>query len=319
MESDQVDLKGVLLLAYGAPRTLEEVEPFLASVTGGRPLPTPVAAEFRRRYLHIGGRSPLPAIVDALARELERRLGSEGGRWQVAVGTLFWRPSIREAVEALAKRGVARAVAITLVPQYSAASVGRYLARLEEDVAAAGEPFALTAVRSWATHPLLVEAFAGNVRAALDALPSGGTDGVEVVFTAHSVPVAAVLDGDPYESELRATAEAVARRVGIASWRLAYQSAGRGGGVWLGPTVEEIVSELAADGCRRALVVPIHFLADNVEILYDLDVALRERAEALGLRLARSESLNVSPLLVAALADLARRPSQAVDRSGTTG
>ncbi len=301
--------EGVLLLYYGAPRDLAEIEPFLHRVTGGRPLPPPAVEEYRRRYLRIGGRSPLPGIVDALASALKRRLDEQrpGESHRVAVGTLFGSPTIAEAVAELAARPIRRVVAVTLVPQYSPASVGRYAARLEAEVAAAGHPFRPTFVRSWATHPLLVEAFAQRLRAALALLPDSGAS-ASVVFTAHSLPVAAVPEGDPYEAELRATAAAVADRVGVAGWQLAYQSAGRAGGPWIGPSVGEMVERLAATNRAPVVLVPIHFLADNVEILYDLDVVLKERAAALGVRVERVESLNASPLLVAALADVVRRP-----------
>lgn len=294
---------GVLLLAFGAPRRPEEVEPFLAAVTGGRPLPPAVVAEYRGRYLRIGGGSPLPAIIDELAAALERRLASAGFSCRVAVGTLHWRPTLAEGIGELARAGVERAVAITLVPQYSAASVGRYLARLQQEMEAAGRPFPVAVVRSWATHPLLVRAFAQELSAALAVLPAA----TQVVFSAHSVPIAGVAEDDPFEEELRATAAAVAALAGVRQWRLAYQSAG-GGGPWLGPTLAETVETLAASGAQDVLVVPIHFLGDNVEILYDIDIALRERAERFGVRLSRSKSLNASPLLVAALADLAAHP-----------
>ncbi len=296
---------GILLLAYGGPREPAEIEPYLASVTGGRPLPPAVVAEFRERYRLIGGRSPLPAISAELAALLQRRLAADGGRYYVAVGTLHWRPTIAEAVDELAACGVARAVAITLVPQYASSTVGRYLDRLAEAMAAAGHPFPLACVHDWGTHPLLSEAFAEKVAAALAAQPGGRE--TPVVFTAHSLPLALVQADDRFVEGLQATATAVARRVGLADWRLAYQSAGRGGGPWLGPTLAQTVAELAAGGAASVLVVPLHFLADNVEILYDIDVALRAEAAKLGVRLARTESLNTSPLLVAALADLARQ------------
>ncbi len=299
------DLAGVLLLAYGGPREPAEIEPFLASVTGGRPLPPAVVAELRERYLRIGGRSPLPAVTAELATLLERRLLAEGARYRVAVGMLHWRPTIAAAVHELATGGVRRAVAITLVPQYAVGTVGRYLESLDRALAAAGNPFAVAAVESWGAHPLLIEAFAQKVEAALAALPTG--EATSVVFTAHSLPLAMAQADVRFAAELQATAAAVAQRVGLAAWRLAYQSAGRGGGPWLGPSLGETVAELAAGGANSVLVVPLHFLADNVEILYDVDVVQRAEAERLGVRLVRTESLNTSPLLVAALADLAQR------------
>ncbi|MHB1414264.1 MAG: ferrochelatase, partial [Chloroflexota bacterium] len=204
-------------------------------------------------------------------------------------------------VAALAHEGVSRAVAIALVPQYSAASVGRYFAALEEALTAAGRPFPVAVVRSWATHPLLVEAFAEKVQVARAGFTGGEP---RVVFSAHSVPVQALPMGDPYEAELRATAAAVAGQSGIGEWDLAFQSAGRAGGAWYGPSLAQTIDTLAGEGAKQVLVVPIHFLVANLEVLYDLDVEMQERARRLGLHLARTDCLNDSPLLVAALADL---------------
>ncbi|MHB1004131.1 MAG: ferrochelatase [Chloroflexota bacterium] len=296
---------GVLLLAYGGPRRQEEVAAFLAAVTGGRPLPPSLVAEFEARYRRIGGSSPLPAIVDSVAEALRRRLAGEAATYRVAVGHLFTEPSIAAAVEALRRDGIGRAVAVTLVPQYSRASVGRYFERLEREMERAGEPFPATTVRSWATQPRLAEAFARSIDSALDDLSPTERTMAQVLFTAHSIPVTAA-EGDPFEAELRATAAAVAARVGISGWRLAYQSAGRGGGPWLGPSVSDTMSSLAAEGKRTVLVVPIHFLIDNLEVLFDLDVTLREQAQSLGVRLLRTECPNDSPLLVTALAQVVK-------------
>jgi len=301
-----VSPKGVLLLAYGGPREPDEVAPFLAAVTGGRPLPPAFVQEFQERYRLIGGRSPLPALVDALVAALQTRLDAAGD-YAAAWASQFGRPTYAEGIATLSACGVRQAVAAALVPQYSPASVGRYFTRLDQELAAAGSPFAVTPVHSWATHPLLVAAFAERVRASLAGLPPGEGE-PQVIFTAHSLPLAALKDGDPFVAEIAASASAVAAAVGLAAWRIAYQSAGRGGGPWLGPSLEETVDDLARGGRRQVLVVPLHFLVDNVEILYDIDVALRARAERLGLSLARSRSLNTSPLLVEALADLALNP-----------
>jgi ferrochelatase len=305
--SENMSPRGVLLVAFGGPRNLEEVEPFVRAITGGRPMPPVVFEESRRRYGLIGGGSPLPAITEELASSLERRLGADGTPWRVAVGTMYARPSIAEGISGLARGGVGRAVSLVLVPQYSVATVGGYLKRVEEEMSAAGQPFSLATVRSWATHPRLIEAFAEKARAALEALPESERGGVEAVFTAHSLPTSAVPEGDPFVEELRATAGAIADRVGLARWQLAFQSAGRSGGTWFGPSLEEAVAAVAATGRRDVLVAPIHFLADNIEILYDLDIALKQHADRLGVRLLRPESLNTSPLLVEALADQVAR------------
>lgn len=298
---------GVLLLAYGGPRQESEIEPFLRRVTGGRPLPPETLAALKARYDQIGGRSPLPAITEALAAALQSRLNRQGS-FHVVVGNLHAEPSIEEAVLDLARRGVARAVGIVLVPQYSRATVGRYLQQLEEALRAAGQPFPVAMVRRWASHPKLLDAFREKIHQALAALAPEEREGAEVLLTAHSMPVQAVKGDDPFEAEIAASASEIARRAHLARWRVAYQSAGRSGGEWLGPSVAEMVAIVAAEGRKALVVVPIHFLADNVETLYDLDVELRRQAEQVGLRFVRAEALNTSPLLVEALADLAQKP-----------
>lgn len=297
----------MLLLSYGGPRSESEVEPFLRHVTGGRPLSPEMVAEFQARYGRIGGRSPLPEIVDELVVALENRLRS-AGRYRVTVGNLHSSPSLADAIAELQARHVSRVVAIALVPQYSAATVGRYLGELDSALEAAGRPFPVAAVRRWTSHLALVEAFAERLQTALAALDPAERAASEVVFTAHSVPIMAVSGEDPFEAELHTTADGVARRAGIAKWRLAYQSVGRAGGEWFGPSVADALVALAAEGKRAVVVVPIHFLSDNAEILYDLDIELRSKAEELGLRFERAESLNTSPRLVEALADLALDP-----------
>lgn len=301
MMSTEGEARGVLLLSYGGPRGPEEVEPFVRAVLAGRPVPPAVVAEVERRYELIGGHSPLPAVVGALAAALESRLGQP---YRVVVGSLHSRPSISEAVATLAAARPSRAVAVALVPQYSELTVGRYLRRLEQDLEAAGRPFPVVSVRSWATHPLLIRAFAGKLGTALGRLDTVEPAATPVLFTAHSVPSGAIPEGDPYVAELSATAAAVAQQVGALDWRLGFQSAGRSGGSWLGPSVQGVIAELARAGQRQAVVVPVHFLVDNLETLYDLDVALREQAAALGVEIVRVEALNTSPGLVAALADL---------------
>lgn len=296
---------GVLLLAYGGPRNEAELEPFLVAVTGGRELPPQVVAEIRKRYWFIGGHSPLPGIAAELATLLERRL-REAGDYVVRLGMMFSPPTMGEAIKALSDLKVERAVAVVSVPQYSQATIGRYERCLEADLDAAGRPFVPVVVRSWATQRHLVRGLTEKVKAALASLTEDERREVTVVFTAHSVPRSTVPEGDPFEAELTATAAAVAAEVGLSEWRLAYQSAGRGGGGWIGPMVADVLAEEAASGRRIVMVVPIHFLIDNVEILYDLDIALRQKAEALGVRLLRSESLNTSPFLVDALAEVVR-------------
>jgi protoporphyrin/coproporphyrin ferrochelatase len=293
----------VLLMAYGGPGSLDEVEPFLQDVRGGRPTSPHLVAELRARYARIGGRSPIRELTEAQAAAAARLLGE---RFAVYVGMRHWHPYIAEAVARIAAAGHRRVVGIVLAPHYSALSIGVYEARLRE---AAQGRLDLTVVPRWGDEPAFLDAVARRVTRALDRFPAPSA--VRVLFTAHSLPERIRALGDPYPSELEASAAAVAARVGLAEWRLAYQSAGATPEPWLGPDAAAVLRELASQGHRAFLVVPIGFVCDHVEVLYDVDVAYRALAAELGARLERTESLNDDPLLATALAAIARRAAAA--------
>jgi len=288
----------VLLLAYGGPGSLDDVEPYLQDVRGGRPTAPELVAEIKGRYARIGGRSPILERTEAQAQALGRALGPA---WPVYVGMRHWHPFIAETVERMVACGQRRVVAIVLAPHYSALSVGAYEKKLLD---AARGRLELALVRSWGDHPKFLEAVAERVRQALQRFPAPGA--VQVLFTAHSLPERILAAGDPYGDELQASAAQVARLAGVGEWRFAYQSAGATPEPWLGPEAGAVMTELAATR-KNFLIVPIGFVSDHVEVLYDVDVAYRGLAERLGVRLERTDSLNDDPLLVAALADLARR------------
>ena len=288
----------VLLLAYGGPGSLDDVEPYLQDVRGGRPTAPALVAEIKGRYARIGGRSPILERTEAQAQALGRALGPA---WPVYVGMRHWHPFIGETVERMVACGERRVVAIVLAPHYSTLSVGAYEKKLLD---AARGRLDLALVRSWGDHPKFLEAVAERVRQALQRFPAPGA--VQVLFTAHSLPERILAAGDPYADELQASAAQVARLAGVGEWRFAYQSAGATPEPWLGPEAGAVMTELAATR-KNFLIVPIGFVSDHVEVLYDVDVAYRGLAERLGVRLERTDSLNDDPLLVAALADLARR------------
>jgi protoporphyrin/coproporphyrin ferrochelatase len=287
----------VLLMAYGGPGSLDEVEPYLQDVRGGRPTAPELVAEIKGRYARIGGRSPIRERTEAQARALARALGPA---WPVYVGMRHWHPFIAETVDRIVAERGRRVVAIVLAPHYSAMSVGAYEKKLLD---AARGRLDLALVRSWGDHPKFLEAVAERVRQALQRFPAPSA--VQVLFTAHSLPEHILAAGDPYADELRTSATAVARLAGVAEWRFAYQSAGATPDPWLGPEAGAVITELAPTR-KNFLIVPIGFVSDHVEVLYDVDIAYRGLAERLGVRLERTDSLNDDPLLVAALADLAR-------------
>jgi ferrochelatase len=285
---------GVLLMAYGTPATPDDVEAYYTHVRRGRP-PTPEQlTDLQRRYGAIGGTSPLLARTQAQARGVQVALDG-AGQFRVELGMKHAPPFIEDAVGRLVVAGCARAVGVVLAPHYSRLSVGEYEARAD---AAAGDLLDLAMVRSWHESPPYIDALTERVRAALASLP----DPTEVVFTAHSLPTRILEDGDPYPDQLRATAEAVAARVGVERWRVAWQSAGRTPEPWIGPDLLQVLDELAATDVKGVLVCPAGFTSDHLEVLYDLDIEARAHAEKLGLAFARTASLNDDPRLCAAVA-----------------
>lgn len=290
----------VLLLAHGTADSIEDIPEFLRNVTGGRPVPPQVVEEVRHRYALIG-HSPMNEITARQGELLACALNLP-----VYVGMRNWKPLIPDVSKKIASDGVTRVVAICLAPQNSRTSVGLYRKAVEGQ---AGPPFALNFVESWHDHPMLIEAFTEKLRAGwVPACEQAGAK-LPVVFTAHSVPERTIAEGDSYEAQTRETAALVARESGLESeeWDFAFQSQGMSGGAWLGPTVEETILSLKTKGHIGVFVQPIGFLCDHVEVLYDIDIGFQEFARKHEMRLWRAESLNESPTLIAALADIARR------------
>jgi len=217
-----------------------------------------------------------------------------------------WHPYIKETVDRIVAGGHRRLVGIVMAPHFSAMSIGAYEKKLVEAIAGRLE---LAMVQRWGDHPSFLDAVASHVREARARFPD--PDGVQVLFTAHSLPERILKNGDPYPDELRASAAAVAQRLRLPTWHFAFQSAGATPEPWLGPEAGSVIRELAAKGHDSVLIVPIGFVCDHVEILYDVDVEYQKLARDLGIRLERTISLNDDPGLVAALADLTRRAAAA--------
>jgi len=285
---------GVLLMAHGTPGSLDDMPEYLRLVRGGRPPSPELVEEMRHNYAAIGGRSPLTAITLAQADALRARLGADV---PVAVGMRNWRPFIADGLIDLAAAGAARVIGIPLAPQFSTLSVQKYI-----DAATAALPAGVRfePVRSFAAHPQLLRAFAERV---LEAGPAADED---VVFTAHSLPARVIEAGDTYAGEVAATAKGVADGSGITAYSLAYQSAGRTPEPWIGPDLSDLIRARASAGSRRFLVVPIGFVCDHTEILFDIDVQAAATARDCGVSLRRTASLNTSPTFIALLEDLVR-------------
>jgi protoporphyrin/coproporphyrin ferrochelatase len=289
----------VLLLAHGSPDRPEEVPEFLRYVTGGRPMPAQAIEEVAHRYSLIGS-SPLTHWTMQQGQDLARTL-----RMPVYVAMRNWKPFIPDVVLAMTADGVEHAIVICMAPQNSRTSVGLYRRALEGEK---GPPFTLNFVEAWHDHPLLIKAFAEKLRIGWNrACVEAGTQ-LPIIFTAHSVPQRTITEGDPYEAQSYETGELVAKAAELnrEDWSFAFQSQGMAGGPWIGPTVEETIVGWKEKGHKGIFIQPIGFLCDHVEVLYDIDIAFQDFAEKQGMRLRRAESLNNSPTLIAALADLAR-------------
>lgn len=291
------DKYAVLLLAHGSPDSVDEVPEFLLRVTGGRPLPSQVVEEVKHRYSLIG-RSPLTQLTLKQGELLEAELG-----FPVYVGMRNWKPFVADTLRAMISEDVNRAVVICLAPQNSRTSVGLYRSALGNNL-----PFKIDFIESWHDHPLLIKAFVeklncGWQRACVDLGAK-----VPIIFTAHSVPERTIAEGDAYEKQAKETASLVAQEAGLHSqhWSFAFQSQGMSGGAWLGPSVEDTMLALKANGHHGVFIQPIGFLCDHVEVLYDIDIGFKQFAEKQGMRLWRAESLNDSPLLAKALAELVK-------------
>ena len=287
-------MTGVLLMAHGTPSSLDEMPEYLTRVRGGRPPSPALLGEMRHNYEAIGGRSPLTDLTFAQGAALHERLGLGV---PVSVGMRNWHPFISDAVERLIGTGVRRVIAIPLAPQFSSTSVAKYYDAVGECLPVNIE---MVRVDPYFEHPLLAQAFAERV---LEAAPEPDE---EIVFTAHSIPQRAVADGDPYLAEVAATARGVAARAGIAQYHQAFQSAGRTPEPWVGPDLGEFLEQRVDAGARRFLVVPVGFVCDHTEILFDIDVQAAQRAADLGATLRRTASLNTSGTFIALLESLVR-------------
>jgi ferrochelatase len=300
----------VLLLAYGGPDRLDDVEPYVLDVRGGRPTPPDLIAEIRRRYALIGGRSPLLEITRLQASALERRLNEDdhGRRYRCFVGMRHWHPYIRDVLPQIVADGFRRAVVLCMAPHYSKLSVGAYAQKVREAQEGLRDKLDVDFVPSWHDHPLFLRAVVNRIKSATTRFPDEARDHLAYVFTAHSLPSVILSQGDPYDSQLRETARRIAELLNLdpASWQFCYQSAPTGQTTWLGPSIKDVVVALATSGRRNILVTPIGFVADHVEVLYDLDVEARTLAEQAGARFERSESLNAADDFIEALADIVR-------------
>ena len=296
---------GVLVMAYGGPDSLDEIPGYLADIRHGRPTPRAVLDEITENYRAIGGRSPLLDVSRRQADALQERLGDD---FRCYLGMRHWAPWIEDVVGAMVDAGVTRAVSLVLAPHFSALSVARYQQKVADGLELARGRIEFEHVPSYHDAPGVIEAFALRVEEGRSRWPEGERERVHVIFSAHSLPKRVLASGDPYGEQCLETARLVAERCGLddADWSWSYQSAGRTPEPWAGPDLAEHLRDLAARGVRDVVSVPVGFVSDHVEVLFDIDVRARAVAGELGLRLERPPALNDEPVFIAALADVVR-------------
>jgi len=301
----------VLLMGYGSPNRLEDVEPYFTHIRGGRTPSREAVEELRSRYRRVGVPTPLLAVSMELGRELERQLNldpPDDEIYTVHLGMKHWTPHIASAVEEIVDSGADRMIAIVLAPHYSTIGTEGYRRKIAAALVrspgkptpnGSASPISLDFVESWYELDGYLDAVADNTKQVRAEFTH--PEDVVAVFTAHSLPARILDEGDPYQDQLLRTSELVAQRAGIDEWHFSYQSQSHTGEPWLGPDLVDTVEELAAQGHRSIMVASVGFIADHLEIFYDIDIEAKEKADALGIELRRTPMLNADPRLARAL------------------
>lgn len=298
---------GLLLMAYGTPASLDDVEAYYTHIRRGRTPPPELLTELRGRYEAIGGVSPLNAITGDQGRMIEREMNRRAGdrvQFRLYTGMKHAPPFIADAVGKMAEDGIRRAVGMVLAPHYSTMSVGVYMQEARDAATAHGD-LDIRFVREWHMQPDLLRALEDRLRGALERFDGREREGLVVVFSAHSLPERILSVGDPYPDQLLETSRELAARLNLARWQFGWQSAGRTQEPWLGPDILQVLDILAKQGVPAVLDCPVGFVADHLEVLYDLDIEAKQRASNLGIHFERTASLNADPRLAAALATAA--------------
>jgi len=298
---------GVFLLAYGTPESLDDVEPYFTHIRGGRKPSPEAVANLRERYRLVGGRTPLKDLTFATADKLQARLDAEApGRYRVYVGMKHWHPFIAETMPHIAADGVRDVVALVLAPHYSRMSVGGYRRYVDEANATLEQPLQITFIERWHDHPGFRRLIADRIVAARAELPPDLRDQALTLFSAHSLPERILSWNDPYPNELRESAAGIAGLLGLTDWRLCYQSAGMTGEPWLGPDILDYLEELHSEGVRAVISAPFGFVADHLEVLWDIDREAQDKAAELGMELRRIRMPNADDEFVDVLVSLVR-------------
>ncbi len=294
-------MKALLLLAFGGPRSLDEVEPFLTRLFRGKKPSSEQLERIKERYRLIGGRSPLPEITFKQAKALESRLDAKGYPIKSYVGMRYGHPLIEVTLKKIVEDGIHKVIALPMAPFRSRASTGAYIEEVSQIKKNIGEKIEISFVEGWHLHPLFIEAIQEKIEEGLMQFTAEERKRVHLIFSAHSLPKSLVENG-PYVKDMEESVREVLKKVEPRPWHIAYQSRGAGPEEWLGPDVESLLAELSRQKVREILVIPIGFVADHIEVLYDIDILYQGKAESMGMTLKRTSSLNVSERFIESLA-----------------
>ena len=303
MTGKKADATAVLLLAFGGPESLDSVEPFLRSVLSRRPLTEEKVQKAKERYKTIGGKSPLLDITKRQARALQSELSRVYDDLRVYIGMRHWHPYINDTLQEMSRDGINKAVAVSMAPQNSKASTGGYTKAVREALEKTSTTLEVGFVETWHNNPYFLQALARKIEEGLSKFPEEKRKDVHIIFSAHSLPLRLV-ENDPYVDQINETISGVLDLIGPRDYTLAYQSKGGAPVEWLGPDVDSVLEKLAKKDNKDVLLVPVGFVTDHVETLYDIDVVYRKKAESVGLDFKRTESFNDSPEFIEALSKI---------------
>lgn len=295
----------LLIMAYGGPGKMEDVRPYLLDVRHHRPTSEEIFQEVEERYHLIGGRSPILELTQAQAAGIESQLNSqaaEGESWKVWKGMRHWHPYVAETMAGMKQNGVERIVTLVMAPHFSDMSIGAY----NKAVASAADGMQIATINRWNLLPGYLDALTDRINDALAKFPEEDRASVPIIFTAHSLPESIKSTGDPYESDLHETFEEMKRRFPNHPGHWAYQSAAMTRDPWLGPDASVIIDQIHAEGGQQVLIVPVGFVCEHVEVLFDIDVEFKQQADGLGMQLERIQMVNDHPTMMTALAELVR-------------
>jgi ferrochelatase len=311
-------MKALLLLAFGGPRSLDEVEPFLTRLFGGRK-PSPEQLErIKERYHLIGGSSPLPEITFKQAKALEESLAERGYPFKSYVGMRYGHPLIEETLKKIIEEGIHEVIALPMAPFRSHASTGAYIEEVNQAIKNMGKKIEISFIEGWHLHPLFIGTIQEKIEEGLMQFGPEERKKVHLIFSAHSLPKSLV-ENEPYVKDMEESVQEVLKQTEPFPWHIGFQSRGMGPEEWLGPDVESVLEELSNKKIQEVLIVPIGFVSDHIEILYDIDILYRYKAKLLGIQLKRTPSLNFSKRFIEALAAVVEEHIKGFKDSGVRG